>query len=406
MSVDYSQLTAAQLDALLAMPAMAPPAGEVSNFVDPPNQNGMAVAVMVVCITAVVLCLAVRAYARIILLKRVQVQEYLILTAFGCFIGWSYCTLSLVPSPGYYVHTWNVTLRQTVEMGYLVHLAGVFYSVCLPLLKTSIMVEWLGIFDGGKRNWFFWVCWVMIGIQIAFGVAVVIALNLACIPTKKKWEFWVPGKCINAHNIETTSATFQLVSDCIVLILPQKIIWGLQMSWKKRLGVSVIFSLGVLACISAAFRLAVTVIYADAADAIYQIGPVCFWAYAEMTCGFIVVCVPCVPKILLESGVWRKVKKGLGMSVTAGTAANTKNQTGASAMRSKNMRSVNNSYLEIDDDTELKTLGSESTEHLRDPYANTKLEKGIIRTTQVTQNSDLSSSDETMYDHRIQKQWK
>lgn len=98
----------------------------------------------------------------------------------------------------------------------------------------------------GRRNWFFWVSWIMIVIQVLFGIAVVIALNLACIPTKKKWEFWLPGKCINAHDIETVSATFQLASDCVVLLLPQKVIWDLQLSWKKKLGVSVIFSLGLL----------------------------------------------------------------------------------------------------------------------------------------------------------------
>lgn len=122
-----------------------------------------------------------------------------------------------------------------------------------------------------------------------------------------------------------------------------------------------------------------------------------------MTCGFIVVCVPCVPKILLESGVWRKVKQRLGMSVTA-APSKPKNTTAGSTVRSKNMRSVNNSYLEIDDDTELKNLGSESTEHLRDPYS-PGLEKGIVRTTQVTvtQNPDLSNSNETVYDRR---QWR
>jgi hypothetical protein len=162
---------------------------------------------------------------------------------------------------------------------------------------------------------------------------------------------------------------------------------------------------GYRACVSAAFRLAVTVQYAEAVDSIYNIGPVCFWAYAEMTCGFIVVCVPCVPKILLESGVWRKVKKGLGMSVTEGAPSNSKNPTGGSTLRSKNMRSVNNSYLEIDDDTELKNLSSESTEHLRDPYS-TRREKGIVRTTQVTvtQNAELSTSNETVYETR--KQWR
>lgn len=44
------------------------------------------------------------------------------------------------------------------------------------------------------------------------------------------------------------------------------------------------------ACISAAFRLATTVAYGEAADAIYALGPLVFWATAEMTCGFFVCC--------------------------------------------------------------------------------------------------------------------
>ncbi|SPO00341.1 related to integral membrane protein PTH11 [Cephalotrichum gorgonifer] len=405
--IDFTLLSPAELEAVLDMPAMPPPADQFSNFVDPPNQNGLAIGVSAICIAAVVLCLGIRAYARLVLLKTVQAQEVLIFTAYGCFIGWAYCTLSLVRNPGYYVHTWNVTLRQTVPMGYIVHLAGVFYTVCLPLLKVSILLEWLGMFvPRGNRNWFFWVSWVMIVLQVLFAIAITIALNLACIPTKKKWEFWVPGKCINTHDIETASAAFQLASDCAVLLLPQKIIWDLRMNWKKRLGVSVVFSLGVLACVSAAFRLAVTVQYAEALDTIYHIGPVCFWAYAEMTCGFIVVCVPCVPKILMESGVWRKVKKGLGMSATTGASgASSKGHSGSHSVSiSKNKRSVHDSYLEIDDNTEMKNLGSESAENLRGSYP-VKMEEGIVRTTRVTvHNSEMSASDEAV--NYQQRQWR
>lgn len=125
-----------------------------------------------------------------------------------------------------------------------------------------------------------------------------------------------------------------------------------------------------------------------------------------MTCGFIVVCIPCVPKILLESGVWRKMKKNVGMSVTGPTGMNSKMQTGAtSGMRSNNMRSANDSYLEIDD-TEMKNLNkSESAEHLRSPYGATSPGDGIVRTTQVmiSHDSDMSN-DERM--HYQRPQWR
>lgn len=81
-AVDFTKLTPEQLDAVLEMPAMAPPTGEVSNFINPPNQNGMAVGIMVLCVVVTTLCLLIRAYARLILLKRIQAQEYLIVAAF------------------------------------------------------------------------------------------------------------------------------------------------------------------------------------------------------------------------------------------------------------------------------------------------------------------------------------
>lgn len=154
------------------------------------------------------------------------------------------------------------------------------------------------------------------------------------------------------------------------------------------------------ACISAAFRLAVTLQYASAVDAVYHIGPVCFWAYAEMSCGFIVVCIPCVPKIFVDTGAWPKLKSTFGMSSSSrgASGATPKIHTGhSSATRSKNMRSANDSYLELDDN-EMKNLGSsESAEYLRAPQAT--LENGIVRTTQINVTHDMDGhSEETLRD--------
>ena len=77
--------------------------------------------------------------------------------------------------------------RKDTTVVQLTHLAGVFYTACLPLLKITILLEWIGMFVARvNRNWFFWAFWIMIGLQVAFGVGVVVALNLACIPTKEK----------------------------------------------------------------------------------------------------------------------------------------------------------------------------------------------------------------------------
>lgn len=83
---NFEEMSQAELDFILDnVPVMQPPDDQESNFIDPPNQNGMSIAIMTICIAFVVLCLAVRVYARLILLKRIETQEYLIL---GAFVRW------------------------------------------------------------------------------------------------------------------------------------------------------------------------------------------------------------------------------------------------------------------------------------------------------------------------------
>lgn len=41
----------------------------------------------------------------------------------------------------------------------------------------------------------------------------------------------------------------------------------------------------------------------------YFIAPLLFWACAEMTCGFFILSVPCIPKVMSESGVSPRLKR-------------------------------------------------------------------------------------------------
>lgn len=48
-------------------------------------------------------------------------------------------------------------------------------------------------------------------------------------------------------------------------------------------------------------RLVATIEFGRSDDKMYTIGPVILWATGEMVCGFFVVCVPTLPKVLTES---------------------------------------------------------------------------------------------------------
>lgn len=98
----------------------------------------------------------------------------------------------------------------------------------------------------GTRNAFMWACYIVITVQIMAMIGIVFALCFVCIPYEKIWNITLKGHCFNKLNIDIGAACVHLCTDIVILILPQRPIWRLQMSFRKRLGVSVFFSLGIL----------------------------------------------------------------------------------------------------------------------------------------------------------------
>lgn len=74
----------------------------------------------------------------------------------------------------------------------------------------------------------------------------VIASASSCRPYKRIWDRTVPGKCINTFILDMTSSGINVTLDLAILLLPQKLIWRLQMTLRRKIGTSIIFGIGVL----------------------------------------------------------------------------------------------------------------------------------------------------------------
>ncbi|CAH0054246.1 unnamed protein product [Clonostachys solani] len=241
----------------------------------------------------------------------------------------------------------------------------------MPFLKIAILIEWINIFVPGgfdRRSVFFWGCSFMIFVQAAALVGIVLALNLQCKPHRAIWDIRVQGDCYAISKIQISSGIIFLISDIIILLLPQHIIWKLKLKTSKKIGVSIVFGLGLLACVCAAVRLSDTMkLVNNTDDAVYYIGIVGFWAFAEMTCGFFICCLPCIPKILHDTGVLRSIKRKLGMN-TATTAPTSGERYGTNGSSNRRNYEANHStsYYKLDEDgVPMTTIGgTQSTEYL------------------------------------------
>ena len=104
-----------------------------------------------------------------------------------------------------------------------------------------------------------------------------------CTPREKLWNPSVPGYCFSSRKLGLASGSINVISDFSILILPVPIIWRLQMSKKRKVGITAVFGIGLFACVTSILRLVYSVelqgLPAGATAYQYDIDVIGVWRY-------------------------------------------------------------------------------------------------------------------------------
>ncbi|KAI1345649.1 hypothetical protein F5Y01DRAFT_320551 [Xylaria sp. FL0043] len=298
---------------ILNGPALAPPPGVKPNLDHPPNLNPLGIAITTLCLAVSTIVFALAAYAKVFCVKKVHFEDSLV---FASYVILGTLSLNLVTAPftiGYFVHQWNARVKDLAPTLYLLHVGSLLYSVSIMLLKVAILLQWLRLFvPRGTKGSFYWTSYVLILANILLYSSIVISICVACRPYRRIWDETAPGKCgANREIIYIAGAVGNLISDIIITLLPQRVIWKLQVKTQKKIGIAFIFFVGLLTIIAGGFKVDASVrLYTDA-DKTYQTSAVAVWAIAEVTCVLLVYCVPAIPKIFRDSGKSMEFPTGL-----------------------------------------------------------------------------------------------
>ncbi|KAJ8122055.1 hypothetical protein ONZ43_g1652 [Nemania bipapillata] len=280
-------------------PALAPPDGVESNFDNPSNGNTLVVSVLSVSLTISSLFLIIRGLAKGVYVKRFQIEDFVIIPAYVFFVAFSVYIYRIAATTGFFVHAWDIRFGDLAGFYHNFFYVTNFYLATMIFLKSAILLEWIRLFVPGKtRNAFFWTCHVVAVLNALYYTANIIVENVSCKPKAYWWDKSLTGHCLNGTVLALTSATVNLAFDIIILILPQKVIWTLNMSKMRRLGVSVVFVIGLLAVVLAALRVSSSVTYIMEADYTYNLAPQALLQTAEMTAGILVFTIPATPKLM------------------------------------------------------------------------------------------------------------
>jgi hypothetical protein len=124
------------------------------------------------------------------------------------------------------------------------------YKLTLNLTKLSILLLYLRIFP----NPGFRVCVKLVFVAIsAYAFSTIVATILQCNPIARNWDRTRNGSCIDLVAFWYANAIANIASDVVIVALPTRLVWRLQLPRAQKWGLYVILSLGLLfvfSCIS------------------------------------------------------------------------------------------------------------------------------------------------------------
>ena len=87
--------------------------------------------------------------------------------------------------------------------------------------------------------------YTMMGICVSYAIAFIPIFMTQCDPPAAAWNPSL-GHCRPIQRQEYASVSISMALDLIIVILPLPTIWALQMPLRRKIGVSFMFSLGLL----------------------------------------------------------------------------------------------------------------------------------------------------------------
>ena len=168
----------------------------------------------------------------------------------------------------------------------------------------SILLFILRVFPERKfRQIVYGVC----AICMAYGISFIVATALQCWPAQWAWEqvdeSKGPGQCNNIHLQGWISAICNIVIDLIMLALPLRNLWNLQMKMKKKLMIMLMFSLGIFVTIISVIRLHSLVKFANSQNITWDYTEPAWWSTLEIHIGIICACLPAARQLFITMGV-------------------------------------------------------------------------------------------------------
>lgn len=181
--------------------------------------------------------------------KRLEMQDWPIMFALPFAFTAIGITLGGLTAHGLGKDIWGVAANDLRSFGYYFWTIEILYIVLIISIKLSLCFFYLQIFVSRTTRI---VVWVTAGLHIATLIAFVVAIVLQCRPLSSQWDrydFSEAGdasspKCVNINAAGWANAALNVASDLWLIAIPLYHVTKLDLHWKKKIGVVLMFGTG------------------------------------------------------------------------------------------------------------------------------------------------------------------
>ncbi|KAH8690688.1 hypothetical protein BGW36DRAFT_364255 [Talaromyces proteolyticus] len=307
----------------------------------PDHDNGPAVNGVTWSFLAVaVICVALRCYVRLMVVKNFGYDDVLIVVTLGVLIAG------------------DVVLSNMVSAGmgrHLIYLPDPTHSA-LEILKWNAIYQILNVSGAlitkmsigffllrlKQSRKFSLAIWGVLTPLIITTLVLCFVVGLQCIPLRALWTPTIKGRCMSEKtplNVSYVQSAFAILADLFLTGSPIVILWKIQISLKKKIAICALMSLGLMATIANALRNAF-IPNLTAEDETYTIVPIVIVAELEFSVGTIAACIPTLMPLFKrpnQSSSYNKYNKMSGGAVPT---------IGSDRLRSNNSRPNKYSFTE------------------------------------------------------------
>ncbi|KAI8313264.1 Satratoxin biosynthesis SC1 cluster protein 4 [Colletotrichum sp. SAR11_59] len=205
---------------------------------------------------------------------------------------------------------WSLKPEQITYFLVLFYVFGMLYLTALAFVKASILFLYLRIFPDEKFRRVLW-CTQMFNLLLL--IAFVGGTVGSCQPIHYFWDGWtgeMKGQCINLNAFAMCHGALNVALDVWMLVLPATQVYDLRMPLMRKLGVMLMFGVGVL--------VKALLIFSTSYNVTVDSFQSSLWSHIELCVGIFVACLPSTrqvwrilfPKILTQLSRTGRSAKG------------------------------------------------------------------------------------------------